>query len=48
LKAAAAALPPTGLVIIDDLPPQMGSGPSAFEVWTQALDTTDKAVGNTD
>jgi len=48
MKAAASALSPTGLVIIDDVAPHMWTGPNAFEAWSKALDASDQAEGNTD
>jgi hypothetical protein len=48
MKAAAAALSPTDLVIIDDVSPHIWAGPNAFETWSKALDASDQAEGNTD
>jgi hypothetical protein len=48
LKAAAAALSPTGLVIIDDVSPHVWAGPSALETWSTALAASDQIEGNTD
>ena len=48
MKAAAAALSPAGIVIIDDVPPNVWSGPSAFEAWSKALEDISKAEGETD
>jgi hypothetical protein len=47
-KAAAAALSPTDLVIIDDVPPHVWTGAHAFETWSKALDAASQAEGDTD
>jgi hypothetical protein len=48
LKAAAAALSPTGVVIIDDVSPHVWAGPNALETWSKALAASDQTEGNTD
>jgi hypothetical protein len=48
LKAAAAALSPAGLAIIDDVSPHVWTGPGALESWSKALAASDQAEGNTD
>ena len=48
LKAAAAAFSPSGLTIIDDVPPHVWAGPNAFESWSKALAASDQTEGNTD
>jgi len=48
MKAAAAALTPAGLSIIDDVPPHVWAGPNAFDSWSKALAASDQAAGNTD
>lgn len=48
LKAAAAALSPAGLVIIDDVSPHVWAGPNALETWSKALAASDQTEGNTD
>ena len=47
LHAAAAALSPAGLAIIDDVSPHVWVGPNALEAWSKALDASDQAQGNT-
>jgi len=48
LKAAATALSPAGLAIIDDVPPHVWTGPNALDTWSKALAAADQAAGNTD
>lgn len=48
MKAAAGALVPAGLSIIDDVPPHVWAGPNAFDSWSKALGASDQAAGNTD
>jgi hypothetical protein len=48
LKAAASALSPAGLTIIDDVSPHVWTGPNAFETWSKALAASDQTEGNTD
>jgi hypothetical protein len=48
MKAAAAALSPTGIVAIDDVPPHVWTGPNALDAWSKALAAADQAAGNTD
>jgi hypothetical protein len=48
LKAAAAALSPAGLAIIDDVSPHVWDGPNALEAWSKALGASDQTEGNTD
>ena len=48
MKAAAAALAPTGIVAIDDVPPHVWAGPAALDAWSKALAAADQAAGNTD
>jgi hypothetical protein len=45
--AAEAANVPTGIVIIDEVPPYLWQGPSAFKTWAKDLDTHDKSAGMT-
>jgi hypothetical protein len=47
MKAMAATLSPAGITVIDDIPPHIWSGPTAFESWGKALEAADKAEGNT-
>lgn len=37
MKAAAAAVSPDGLVIMDDIPPHVWSGPDALQAWGRSL-----------
>jgi hypothetical protein len=48
MKAAAAALSPGGLAIIDDVSPHVWAGPNASETWSKALAASDQTEGNTD
>ncbi len=48
LKTAATAVAPAGIVIIDDAPPHVWSGPDALESWSKALEAADQAEGITD
>jgi hypothetical protein len=48
LKAAAAALSPAGVTIIDDVSPHVWVGTGALESWSKALAASDHAEGNTD
>jgi hypothetical protein len=48
MKAAAEALSPAGLSIIDDIPPHVWAGPNAFDSWSKALAASDQVAGNTD
>lgn len=47
MKAAAAALS-SDVVIIDDVPPHVWSGPGAFEAWSKTLNAASQAEGDTD
>jgi hypothetical protein len=47
LRAAAAALSPAGLAIVDDVPPHVWMGHFALETWSKALAASDQAAGNT-
>ncbi|HEV3081610.1 MAG TPA: hypothetical protein VGY66_17655, partial [Gemmataceae bacterium] len=44
MKAAAAALSPTGIVAIDDVPPHVWTGPNALDAWSKALAAADQAA----
>ena len=46
-KAAAAAFVPTGLAIIDEVPPHVWTGATALEDWAKDLGAHDKLVGVT-
>jgi hypothetical protein len=48
LKAAASALSPAGLAVIDDVPPHLWTGANALDAWSKALAAADQAAGNTD
>src|ERR1700690_2070324 len=48
MKTAATAISPTGIVIIDEIPPHVWAGPDAFESWGKAFAAADQAQGNTD
>lgn len=48
LKTAATAVAPAGIVIFDDVPPHVWSGPDALGSWSKALEAADHAEGITD
>jgi len=48
MKAAAQALSPAGLSIIDDVPPHVWAGPNAFDSWSKALAASDQVTGTTE
>lgn len=48
MKAAAATQLPAGVSIIDDVPPHVWIGPTAFADWGKALESADQAQGKTD
>lgn len=48
MKGAAATQSPAGVSIIDDVPPHVWTGTTAFADWGKALESADQAQGKTD